>query len=249
MLLRTRVGKCSGDADVVEGQSHSLVGRCAAGNADVPCQIDVAAGSNSLLQKLVAYRCGADRYYFCTYRSSVGSERGGEVAACRSPGRSVRAVVHLHDETGGIVTVSVLFDVIADAQRLDVFCVGVAQLGHNGHAACAVCNRSGQSAHCTVGLIAARTEVPCSVRGIACEAYAARIHHCRGCRCKAVERSRGIHLAVDAPSCRHSERCCACRSIPHAVEVLLNGGLRLRQRQSVGGSERGPERTHKQRDA
>ena len=172
-------GKGSVDDNIVNRQTHRLVGASATGDTDVPCQVQVAACSKVHLELLACDCSSVDRHYFSTLGGSIGSKIGVEVLTCIVPRDAIGRYIKLYGKTGGIVTIAILLDVITEGQLGDGLIARIAQAGHHVDTACATINSGGQTAHRAIARHATGSEIPSTVLGITGQARATRVHHNR----------------------------------------------------------------------
>ena len=172
-------GKGSVDDNIVNRQTHRLVGTSATGDTDVPCQVQVTACSKVHL-KLLACDCSSvDGHYFGALGSSIGSKIGVEVLTCIVPCDTIGRYIKLYGKTGGIVTIAILLDVITEGQLGNGLIARIAQAGHHVDTACTTVNSGGQTAHRAVTGHATGSKIPSTVLGIAGQARTTCVHHNR----------------------------------------------------------------------
>ena len=213
-------GKRGVDNDVVDGQTHRLVGAAATGHTDVPGQIQVAAGGNVHHELLAVDGSSADGDHLGTDRGGIRGKIGVEVIACAVPVDTIGRDVKLHGKAGGIIAVAVLLDVVVQRQLGDGLVAGIVQACHHADAAGATVDRGRQAAHRAVAGHTAGSEVPGAVLGIAGQAGAASVHDSGRSIGIAAHGAGRVHLALHTPSLRHVERCCLGIAVPHAVKIL-----------------------------
>ena len=217
-------GKSGIDDHIVNRQAHCLVGAATAGNADVPCQIQVTACCKVQLELLACDGSGADGHNCSALGGSIRSEVGVEIVTSAAPRVTIGRDVELHGKAGGVVAIAVLLDVVVECQLGNGLVTRVVQAGHHADATGTTVDRGRQSTHRAVTGIAAGSKVPGAVLGIAGKASTARVHDGGRCRSKAAHSARGVHLALHTPSLRHVERRSLGCVIPHAVKVLSHLG-------------------------
>ena len=169
---------------------------------------------------LVGNGGGADGHNLGTGGGGIRGEIGVEVLTCTAPVDTIGGYVELYGKACGIVTVTVLLDVVVESQFGNGLIAGIVQAGHHIDAAGAAIDGSGQAAHRAVAGHTAGSEVPGAVLGIAGQAGATGVHDSGRSIGIAAHGAGRVHLAFHTPSLRHVERCCLGIAVPHAVKIL-----------------------------
>ena len=162
------------ERDVVDRQSGSGVAGGTGGDGDAPRQIE-AGVSRERDRKRVADAGSSSRDGGVAVVVGVGSERGLEFVAGGGPVNAVNRGVELNGEAGGIGSVAVFLDVVAEGYLLEQACGVVIEARHEIDSSCAIRDTGGQSPHCTV-VGSGSSEVPGAIVGIACQGLTSDVH-------------------------------------------------------------------------